>query len=98
MINTLTMMRFPFKNQSLARQVNMMTSCLPKKVVRQTPIEGSRTDRFLPTVRRDEPTPQLREIIQVVIVIAQQHCRNSQADYRTNQSDKTVLSDSQGNI
>lgn len=61
MINTLTVMmrRFPFKNQALGRQVNMLTSCLPKKTVRLTLIEDSQTDRFLPTVKRDDPTPQL---------------------------------------
>lgn len=61
MINTLTMMmrRFPFKNQSLRRQVNIVSSCLPKKTVRQTLIEDSWTERFLHAVRRDGLTPQL---------------------------------------
>jgi len=45
MIKTLTMMirRFPFKNQSLRRQANIMTNCLPKKTVKQTLIEDSQT-------------------------------------------------------
>lgn len=61
MINTLTIMmrRFPFKNQPLRREVTIVTSCLTKKTVRQMLIENNWTDRFLPTVRRDEPTPQL---------------------------------------
>lgn len=58
MINTLTMMmrRFPFKNQLLDRQANIVTSCQPKKkIVRQT--KDGRTD-FCPS-SVDEPTPQL---------------------------------------
>lgn len=60
MMNTLTMMmrRFPFKNQPLGRQANTVTSCLPKKTVRQTLVEDSRTDGFLPAVRGDELPPQ----------------------------------------
>ena len=103
MIKTLTMMirRFPFKNQSLRRQANIMTNCLPKKTVKQTLIEDSQTGFCtqsgemswpLQVVTGTNGTTGMTETARQIIRLSATHCQRDIAG-NTHLAGQTVSSD-----